>query len=169
MFELIYSNPILETVTSILILSQNSKINAKIFLSFNNFLNFNPLFDAHSIIFITFGNFTSSKFEEKVEILRLLNKTLFYNDNLIDEIHNGMFHILADLVLDGCIFAFIIAFLHKTRKSPSFPMNLYDARKDEFDQYLQNIGCSIPLDDFLKFDELPNPESDMFSLFGVDD
>lgn len=80
-----------------------------------------------------------------------------------------MLHILTDLVLDGCIFTFIIAFLYKMRKSPSFPMDLYDARKDEIDQYLQDIGCSMSLDDFLKFDELPNPESDAFSLFGVDD
>ena len=145
MLELIYrySNPILETVTSILILSKNSKFSVKIFHFFNNLLNFNPLFDAHSIIFIAFGNFTSSKFEEKVEILRLLYKILFYNDNLIDAIHNGMFHILTDLVLDGCIITFIIAFLHKTHKSPSFPMDLYDARKDEINQYLPLIRNAL--------------------------
>ena len=80
-----------------------------------------------------------------------------------------MFHILTDLVLDGCIITFVIAFLHKTRKNPSFPRDLYNARKDDIDQYLQGIGCSISLNDFIKFDELPNSESDNFSLFSVGD
>ena len=48
-------------------------------------------------------------------------------------------------------------------------MDLQDAHKDEINQYLPGIGCSMSLDDFLKFDELPNPESATFSLFGVDD
>ena len=41
-------------------------------------------------------------------------------------------------------------------------MDLYDELNGDIGQYRQGIECSISLDYFLIFDELPNPEKDTF-------